>query len=145
MAQTLILVKGIADVAVAAILTFKPAIIYESFLARAVHSFSELHLTDASTAPGFNQSVACMVAAVGVGHVVASKSGPASHASVFAMNLTFSILGFLACALPSRESGIGSATMLMTSCNHLLFSLALLWADPGVLGGRGSGTGKKRS
>ncbi|KAF8887242.1 hypothetical protein CPB84DRAFT_1786944 [Gymnopilus junonius] len=139
MAQTLILVKGVADVAVAAILAFQPSIIYDSFQARAVHSLSGLHLSNASLAPGFNQSIACM-------NIIVLIWSRLVYFSV-AMNLTFSPLGFLTCAIPSKESELGSATLLSPSCNHLLFSLAILWADPGVLrfGGKIDHGGKKKT
>ena len=41
------------------------------------------HMSDHTVAPGFNHSIACMVAAVGVGHMVASRApGGAAHPSV---------------------------------------------------------------
>ncbi|KDR84389.1 hypothetical protein GALMADRAFT_87316 [Galerina marginata CBS 339.88] len=142
MAEALIRYKGIADIIVAVILAVKPSIIYESFAAQTLHSLTCLqHNSDASIAPGFNQSIACMVAAVGVGHIVASRSGPAARPTVFAMNLTWAILGCCTCATP-KTWGLGSATLLMTSCSHTLFSLALFWTDPGVWGSQKQG--KKR-
>jgi hypothetical protein len=36
------------------------------------------HISNADTAPGFNQAIACMVAAVGVCHLVAARCGPAA-------------------------------------------------------------------
>ncbi|KDR84425.1 hypothetical protein GALMADRAFT_220179 [Galerina marginata CBS 339.88] len=141
MSEALIRYKGIADIIVGLILALKPSIIYESFAAQTMHSLTGLHISDASIAPGFNQSIACMVAAVGVGHIVASRSGPAAHPTIFAMNLTWAILGFCTCATP-KTWGLGSATLLMTSCSHTLFSLGLFWTDPGVWGGQKQG--KKR-
>ncbi|KAF8165921.1 hypothetical protein B0H34DRAFT_648646 [Crassisporium funariophilum] len=132
MSQNLIRNKGIADIIVATIIAVKPATIYESFVAKMVHSWTGLHISDASLAPGFNHSIACMVAAVGVGFIVASRSGSAVHPAIFAMTLSWSVLGFLTCATP-RAWGLGSATLLMTSFNHLLFSLAMYWKDPRVL------------
>ena len=49
-----------------------------------------------------------------------------------AMNLSWSILGFLTCATP-KAWGLGSATLLMTSINHALFSLVFYLKDPSVL------------
>lgn len=118
--STLILVKGLADVAVAVILVLKPDIIYNSLAARAVGQLSGLvsisddsvtvmgawltnccvtssrlsqHLSSASTAPGFNHSIACMVAAVGVGHVVSSRGGKDAWRSVRAFS-SFSYSSF---------------------------------------------------
>ena len=42
----------------------------------------EQHTSNASTAPGFNQSIACMVAAVGVGHLVASRAGRGARSTI---------------------------------------------------------------
>ncbi|CAA7259415.1 unnamed protein product [Cyclocybe aegerita] len=141
MTDALILYKGIADVVVALILTVKPSIIYESVITKALHSFTGLHLSNAASAPGFNQSIVCMVAAVGVGHVVAWRSGPAARPTIFAMNLTWALLGFLTCISP-KELGLGSATLLMTTLNHTVFSLALYLKDPSVLGFGGKAKGK---
>ena len=99
MSATLIQCKGIADIVVALILTVKPSIIYNSVITRSIHSllglvgfciffentrtapnfFVQKRISDASIAPGFNQSIACMVGAVGIGHVVGAHSGPALH------------------------------------------------------------------
>ena len=48
----------------------------------------EQHTSNASTAPGFNQSIACMVAAVGVGHLVASRAGRGARATISTCHLT---------------------------------------------------------
>lgn len=47
---------------------------------------------------------------------------------VVAMNLTLAALGFLACLTPLKW-GLGSATLLMISFNHMSFSLALYFLD----------------
>ncbi|KAF4619494.1 hypothetical protein D9613_004741 [Agrocybe pediades] len=80
MSASLIKYKGLADILVAVILIFEPSLIYESVVAKQLHIWSGLHLSDASTAPGFNHSLACMVAAVGVAHVVAARSGAGPEA-----------------------------------------------------------------
>ena len=100
MSATLIRCKGIADIFVALILTVKPSIVYNSVITRYIHSLSGLvglhilqkhrtvpnfrskHISDASIAPGFNQSIACMVGAVGIGYVVGARCGPALHPMV---------------------------------------------------------------
>ncbi|KAL4260178.1 hypothetical protein AB1N83_008226 [Pleurotus pulmonarius] len=105
-------VKGLADILTAVILMAKPAIIYNSIPARALASFTGLHLSNAEAAPGFNQAIACMVAAVGVGHIVASRCDPSARIPIFAMNLTWATLNLLTCATP-QAWGIGSATQLM--------------------------------
>ena len=95
-----------------------------------------------------------MVGAIGIGYVVGARSGPALHPMVceyesikstkkrkipttvsmcqVAMNLSWAILGFLTCATP-KAWGLGSATLLMTSINHALFSLVFYLKDPSVL------------
>ena len=103
-------------------------------------------MTAAEAAPGFNHSLACMVAAVGVGHVVAAQYGPAARPAIcmppifhvypfhaekdvallaVAMNLTWSILGLLTCVLTPLDWNLGSATLLMAGLNHAAFSAAL--------------------
>jgi hypothetical protein len=94
-----------------------------------------------------------MVAAVGVGHLVASRCGPAAappvckplnfvHLSTVidivilpvAMNLTWAVSSFLTCLTPSTW-GLGSATLFMTSLTHATFSIAL-YAMGGLQGTR---------
>jgi hypothetical protein len=52
------------------------------------------------------------------------------------MNLTWSLLGFLTCAQPAKK-GLGSATLLMTSMSHAVFSLVFLYLDGGNMFGSG--------
>jgi hypothetical protein len=92
-----------------------------------------------------------MVGAVGIGHVVGARSGPALHPMLceyetiekkkviltvsmcqVAMNLSWAILGLLTCTTP-KAWGLGSATLLMSSINHALFSLVFYLKDPSVL------------
>ncbi|PBK94011.1 hypothetical protein ARMGADRAFT_113821 [Armillaria gallica] len=75
------------------------------------------HVSDAGAAPGFNQAIACMVAAVGVGYIVGARSGPAARPALFSMTLTWGVLSLITCAT-SR----GSATLLFSGINHVLFS-----------------------
>ena len=110
-------------------------------------------MSSADSAPGFNHSIACMVAAVGVGHVVAARyDGRAAWPAIcrrrvlhfqicpisneimmiVAMNLTWSLLGLLTCALTPLEWNLGSATLLMSSMDHAAFS-ALLWGRLGTV------------
>ncbi|KAJ8698955.1 hypothetical protein PTI98_005603 [Pleurotus ostreatus] len=124
-----IAVKGLADILTALILVVKPAFIYNSVPTRAVASFTGLHLSNAEVAPGFNQAIACMVAAVGVGHIVASRCSPNARVPIFAMNLTWATLNLLTCVMP-QAWGIGSATQLMSALNHTAFSLAMYFTDP---------------
>ncbi|KAF9463731.1 hypothetical protein BDZ94DRAFT_1308628 [Collybia nuda] len=136
MASTLMKWKGAGDLIVAGILTLKPSLMYASVVTRTLASWTGLHLSSAEVAPGFNQSIACLVAAVGVGHVVAASSGPAARPAIFAMNLTWAVLGFMTCLTP-LEWGLGSATLLMSSLNHASFSLALYLLDGEVIRGKG--------
>jgi len=101
-----------------------------------------------------------MVAAVGVGHVVAARGVAQPHVQsilrefiyctrtckslilyriTVAMNATWAILAFLTCAAvlfhPGQGKGLeelGSATLLMTALNHFLFSTALWWMGKDV-------------
>ncbi|KAJ6589107.1 hypothetical protein B0H19DRAFT_922750, partial [Mycena capillaripes] len=76
--STLVFAKGIADIGIGLVLFAKPAILYESVATKAIASITGLYITNASLAPGFNHSIACMVAAVGIGNLVAVRSGPAA-------------------------------------------------------------------
>ena len=51
------------------------------------------------------------------------------------MNLTWSLLGFLTCVQPV-ETGLGSATLLMSSISHAVFSFVFLYLDGGDMFGR---------
>ncbi|KAK7453478.1 hypothetical protein VKT23_011755 [Stygiomarasmius scandens] len=130
--SSLIKYKGYGDILVGLILTFRPSIIYESGLARFWAGLTGLRLSDASTAPGFNHSIACMVMAVGVGNVIASKRGPAAYPPVFYSSLTWGILNLLTCILTPQNLGLSSSTVLMTAINHLSFAGVMLWVDPSV-------------
>ncbi|KAK0499427.1 hypothetical protein EDD18DRAFT_1151134 [Armillaria luteobubalina] len=109
--------KGWADIAIAILLTVKPSVVYDSPITREVSRLSGLHVSDAGAAPGFNQAIACMVAAVGVGYMVGARSGPAARPALFSMTLTWGVLSLITCAT-SR----GSATLLFSGINHVLFS-----------------------
>ncbi|KAF9255592.1 hypothetical protein L218DRAFT_967148, partial [Marasmius fiardii PR-910] len=79
---TLIKIKGHADILIGLIIGAKPALLYESAPMQWWHQVSGLHLSDASTAPGFNHAIACMVIAIGLGNVVAARSGSAAWPAV---------------------------------------------------------------
>ncbi|THU86180.1 hypothetical protein K435DRAFT_842985 [Dendrothele bispora CBS 962.96] len=130
--NNLIKYKGYADVLVGVILVFKPSLIYESGLARLWGGLTGLRLSDASTAPGFNHSLACMTAAVGVGNVIASRCGPAACPPVFYSSLTWGTLCLLTCILTPQTMGLSSSTVLMSAINHLCFAGALVWTDTTV-------------
>ncbi|TFK33298.1 hypothetical protein BDQ12DRAFT_583296, partial [Crucibulum laeve] len=76
---SLLKLKGIADIAVAGILTVKLSLIYNSGITRALATATGLHLSNADIAPGFNQCIACIVASVGVDHIIAVYSGPTAR------------------------------------------------------------------
>ena len=59
------------------------------------------------------------------------------------MNLTWSLLGFLTCAQPV-EKGLGSATLLLSSMSHAVFSLVFLYLDGGDMFARSGETAEKR-
>ncbi|KAL0946156.1 hypothetical protein HGRIS_012419 [Hohenbuehelia grisea] len=124
--HTLIALKGFADILVAIVLTVHPALIYHSTPARLISTHTGLHLTSADAAPGFNQAIACMVAAVGIAHVVAARCGPAARPPILAMNASWALLNFATCATPhARATGLASASQLFSACNHAVFSVAL--------------------
>ncbi|KAF9528064.1 hypothetical protein CPB83DRAFT_855263 [Crepidotus variabilis] len=133
MADTVIALKGFADIIVGVILAFKPSIIYESVLTRKLHELSGLHLSNASVAPGFNHSIACFSISIGVGSVIAARIGKPARPVIFSMNITWALLSLLTCIGAPREWDIGSATLLMSALNHLVLSTAMAWFDPDVL------------
>jgi hypothetical protein len=99
------------------------------------------HLSCADAVPGFNQAIACMVAIVGVGQILTSFCGPTARPPICVSQHTFDLCvhphKFDSCneldlgdagiphMYPSLGLGLGSATLLMTSFNHMLFSMAL--------------------
>ncbi|RXW18627.1 hypothetical protein EST38_g7227 [Candolleomyces aberdarensis] len=126
MADTLMKLKGAGDIIVAAILAANPSLVYESVVARALHRWTGLHLSSAAAAPGFNHAIACMVAAVGIGSVVASYQGPAARQPIIVMNGVWALLAGLTCATP-REWQLGSATMLMTFLNGSIYTITMIF------------------
>ncbi len=115
---SIIAVKGYADLLVAVLLAISPSAIYNNPITRAVGSFSGLvcrfsfwsikinhrvqHISDAAATPGFNQDIACKTAAVGVGNIAASRSGPAVTLSIY-----LGVLSIATC-VASRELGIAT-------------------------------------
>ncbi|KAG7091785.1 hypothetical protein E1B28_008190 [Marasmius oreades] len=139
--RTLIKFKGYADILIGLVIAVKPALLYESAPMKWWHQVSGLHLSDASTAPGFNHAIACMVIAIGYGNVVAARSGPAAWPPVFTSTLTWGILCLLTAASafirlpfdlaswgigPGGTGEINNAAVLMTGFNHVLFC-GLMW------------------
>ncbi|KAJ7034755.1 hypothetical protein C8F04DRAFT_560634 [Mycena alexandri] len=138
--STLVFAKGIADISIGFVLFAKPAMLYESFATKSLSSLTGLYITNASVAPGFNHSIACLVAAVGVGNVVAARSGPAALPGVFAMTSVWSALSLLTCALAPKAWGVSGATLLMGGLSPSLpmyfleqlasYELGLEWLCP---------------
>ncbi|KAJ7725917.1 hypothetical protein B0H16DRAFT_1735857 [Mycena metata] len=52
--------------------------LHESFATKGLSSLTGLYITNASVAPGFNHSIASLVAAVRVGDLIAARFGPAA-------------------------------------------------------------------
>ncbi|KAK0243456.1 hypothetical protein EDD85DRAFT_815116 [Armillaria nabsnona] len=102
MSARLFEIKGWADIAIAILLTVKPSVVYNSPMTREVSRLSGLHVSDAG---------------VGVGYIVGARSGPAARPALFSMTLTWGVLSLITCAT-SR----GSATLLFSGINHVLFS-----------------------
>ena len=59
------------------------------------------------------------------------------------MNLTWSLLGFLTCVQPF-DKGLGSATLLLSSMSHAVFSFVLLYLDGGDIFARSGERAEKR-
>ncbi|KAJ6589234.1 hypothetical protein B0H19DRAFT_1248793 [Mycena capillaripes] len=131
--STLVFAKGIADIGIGLVLFAKPAIIHESFATRAIASITGLYISDASLAPGFNHAIAGMVAAVGIGNLVAARSGPAALPPIFATASAWSAFWLLTCVLAPKRWGVSGATLLMGGLVNSAFSYALYSADPRVL------------
>ncbi|KAL0065007.1 hypothetical protein AAF712_007999 [Marasmius tenuissimus] len=146
---TFIKIKGYADILTGVIIAAKPALVYESAPAKWWHEVTGFHLSDATTAPGFNHAIACMVIAIGFGSIVAARSGPAAYPSVFASQLVWGALCLLTSASafvdfqidfeawgigPGGSGQINSATGMLTGMNHLVFCTAMWFLDnDGVL------------
>ncbi|KAJ7471797.1 hypothetical protein FB451DRAFT_1251026 [Mycena latifolia] len=130
--STLVFCKGIADIGIGIVLFAKPAMLYESLATRTLASLTGLFLTNPTIAPGFNHSIACMVAAVGVGNLVAARSGPAALPPIFAMTSAWSALSLLTCALAPTSWGVSGATLLMGGLVNAAFSLTLYVSEPRV-------------
>ncbi|KAF8873480.1 hypothetical protein BD779DRAFT_1569952 [Infundibulicybe gibba] len=126
--MSLIKYKGFADIVVGLLLTTKPSVIYDSFLARRLSALTGLHLSNAEVAPGFNQAIACMVVAVGVGHVVAARCGPAARRPILAMDLTWGLLALAVC-LTGAGTPRASATLLQSGISHTLFGVAVWYTE----------------
>ncbi|KAJ1308128.1 hypothetical protein OPQ81_003849 [Rhizoctonia solani] len=112
---------GIANVAVGFALLFNPNAIYQSALARFVHMKTGLHMTDANTAPGFNNALACMTIAVGAGSIRAGLTNSRSAQSC----IMWAVMTLASCIVNPR---VASATHAITAFNHLVFSSVLLWS-----------------
>jgi len=131
--STLVFAKGVADIGIGLVLFAKPAILYESVATKALSSLTGLYLTNASAAPGFNHSIACLVASVGLGNLVAARAGPAALPPIFAMTAAWSALSLLTCVLAPKAWGVSGATLLMGGIVNSAFSIALYLIHPRVL------------
>ncbi|KAF7290522.1 Zn(2)-C6 fungal-type domain-containing protein [Mycena indigotica] len=97
MTRMLVFGKGLADITIGLILFVKPSMLYESVATKTLATVTGLHLSDASIAPGFNHSIACLVTSVGLGTVAASRAGPAATPPIFAMTCAWSFLSLCTC------------------------------------------------
>ncbi|KAJ7334724.1 hypothetical protein DFH08DRAFT_291905 [Mycena albidolilacea] len=130
--STLVFAKGLADIGVGLILFAKPTMLYESVATKALSSLTGLYITNASAAPGFNHSIACLVASVGLGTIVAARSGPAALPAIFAMTSACSVFSLLTCVLAPKAWGVSGATLLMGGLVNSAFSLSLYLTQPSV-------------
>ncbi|GLB34342.1 hypothetical protein LshimejAT787_0112260 [Lyophyllum shimeji] len=137
-AARLVKYMGFVKLVVAGIMAMRPQVLYHSPLAKKISALTGLPPSDASRAPELNQAVACMVAAIGVGHLVAAQSGPAALASVFALDATWAALTLLSCLAAPRAWALGSPTLLLTACTHTVFCVTLWVLDPGLLSAAGA-------
>ncbi|KAJ7216957.1 hypothetical protein B0H12DRAFT_1194362 [Mycena haematopus] len=128
--STIVFVKGIADIGIGLILFAKPAMLYESVATKALSSLTGLYVTNALVAPGFNHSIACLVASMGLGTLVAARSGPAALPPILAMTSTWSVLSLLTCALAPKAWGVSGATLLMGGLVNSIFSITLYLNQP---------------
>ncbi|KAF8170706.1 hypothetical protein K438DRAFT_1853788 [Mycena galopus ATCC 62051] len=80
--------------------------LYESVATRALSSLTGLYVTNTSVAPGLNHSIACLVASVGLGNLVAARSGPAALPPIIAMTSAMSAFSLFTCALAPRRGGV---------------------------------------
>ncbi|KAL1700750.1 hypothetical protein EV121DRAFT_263857 [Schizophyllum commune] len=120
--------KGMADVLFAVVLAAKPDVIYSSVPVRLASYITGLPLFDADVAPAFNQALACLTATFGVGHIVASRQGPAARPAFYYMNVTYALLSSFTCILPS-STDVGSAYLLVLSLAHAAFAFLLYVTD----------------
>lgn len=74
----------------------------------------------------------CILWFVSIGLSIRKKALLTVSMCQVAMNVSWAILGLLTCATP-KAWGLGSATLLMTSINHTLFSVVFYLKDPSVL------------
>ncbi|KDN35464.1 hypothetical protein RSAG8_11547, partial [Rhizoctonia solani AG-8 WAC10335] len=117
---------GIANVAVGFALLFKPNAVYQSAFTRFIHLKTGLHMTDADSAPGFNNALACMTIAVGAGSIRAGLiNSRSAQSSITLMSLVWAVMTLASCIVNPQ---VASATHAMTAFNHIVFSGLLLWS-----------------
>ncbi|CAK5263600.1 unnamed protein product [Mycena citricolor] len=131
--STIVFAKGVANVGIGLILFWKPVLLYESSATKALSALTGLGMTNSSIAPGFNHSIACLVASVGLGSVVAARSGPAALPAILAMTSACTVLSLITCAFAPVAWGVGSATLLLGGLVNAIFSLGLYLAEPRLL------------
>ncbi|CUA77105.1 hypothetical protein RSOLAG22IIIB_12554 [Rhizoctonia solani] len=102
-------------------------------------------MTDANTAPGFNNALACMTIAVGAGSIRAGLINSRSAQScIVLMSVVWAVMTLASCIVNPQ---VASATHAMTAFNHIVFSGLLLWSGgfsvPELVGlGQYKGTGR---
>lgn len=124
MGDPLITFMGSVKIIIAVILSVKPCLIYDSRSTRALSSltglvsccccvsptcseeFLDQPLANSDLAPGFNQAIACMVAAVGVCHLVAARCGPAAKPQICVL------VSLLICHIPLMSNILGTRQLL---------------------------------
>ncbi|KAH8835950.1 hypothetical protein DL96DRAFT_1576166 [Flagelloscypha sp. PMI_526] len=117
--DTVLEFKGYADIVCAGLLTVSPQLVYDNPIMRAVHAASGLQISNGVVreAAGFNQAIACMVAAIAVGQIVSVKIGPSSPLAFLSMYTTWGVLSLATCF-----TEMGSATILFSGVHHLGFA-----------------------
>ncbi|KAJ3529297.1 hypothetical protein NMY22_g9050 [Coprinellus aureogranulatus] len=126
MADNLILAMGVSDIAMALLMTFSPALLYESAWSHWIQSTTGYKIAPFRQEPVFSHGLASVLVALGVGHIVASRSGAAARPTIFAINATAAVLA-IGSVLFQKESGIACTMTLAMSIVETVLTGALYY------------------
>ncbi|KAF8593748.1 hypothetical protein BDV93DRAFT_529723 [Ceratobasidium sp. AG-I] len=145
--MTTFLAYGISNLGMGFALLVRPNVLYQSSLAYLINERYGFRVTDVNTAPGFNNSLACMTIAVGAGATRAGLSGSRSaQASIALMSVVWTAATIASCIITPE---VVSATHVIAAIVDTGFSIALVWSGgfsiPELVGlGRRPGTGSNK-